>query len=436
MRSDTGALPPLVLDITRSLRRAHISRPSGIDRVESAYLAWALRRPGGAWLLAGLGRDPDGQGPRQIALVPPAAAPRLAAGLACPSDEALDLRARLSPWRDPSQRAAEAAVRRAATAIIAPRPGALAQVLPRPALYLNTGHENLSEVLLAALGAVGIRRIVLLHDLIPITHPAFTVPAAGRRFRTRLAAALMADLHLYNSAATGRGVAAWAAEQGRRPPPGRVLPLGIPAPRPTDPHTLALPPSAGHFVQLGTIEGRKNHLLTLTLWRGLSEQGPPETLPHLHIVGRRGWAADQVFEMLDRSPARGRTVFEYPAADDATVAALLAGARALLFPSFAEGYGLPLGEALAAGTPAIAADLPALRELGGDVPDWLDPADGAAWLRAIRAYTPEGSPERNAQIARMVDWERPSWEAHFAQLETVLASAEGAPGGGQGGWAR
>ena len=49
---------------------------------------------------------------------------------------------------------------------------------------------------------------------------------------------------------------------------------------------------------------------------------------------------------------------------------ILAGAKALLMPSFAEGYGLPVAEALVAGIPVICTPLAALREIGGDVPDY------------------------------------------------------------------
>ena len=127
----------------------------------------------------------------------------------------------------------------------------------------------------------------------------------------------------------------------------------------------------------------------------------------------------------------GRTVFEHPDLDDAAVARLLQGARALLFPSFAEGYGLPLGEALAAGVPAIASDLPALREVGEDVPEYLEPRDGAAWLAAVRDYARPGSPSRNAQLARLADWRCPRWQDHFDTVEELLAetvSAVAAPG--------
>ena len=64
----------------------------------------------------------------------------------------------------------------------------------------------------------------------------------------------------------------------------------------------------------------------------------------------------------------------------ASSASCSAGARAVLLPSFAEGFGMPVAEALAAGVPVIASDIAALREVGGDVPEYLDPIDGLGWL--------------------------------------------------------
>ena len=105
---------------------------------------------------------------------------------------------------------------------------------------------------------------------------------------------------------------------------------------------------------------------------------------------------------------------------DAAVASLLAGSRALLFPSFAEGYGLPLAEALALGVPALCSDLPALREVGGAVPDYLDPLDGAAWRRAVLDYADPASAARAAQLRRLAHWRAPSWDAHFAAVDALL----------------
>lgn len=66
---------------------------------------------------------------------------------------------------------------------------------------------------------------------------------------------------------------------------------------------------------------------------------------------------------------------------------LLAGARALLMPSFAEGFGLPVAEALAAGTPVVASEIEAFREVGGGAIDYIDPFNGVGWLQAVRDYS-------------------------------------------------
>jgi glycosyltransferase involved in cell wall biosynthesis len=101
----------------------------------------------------------------------------------------------------------------------------------------------------------------------------------------------------------------------------------------------------------------------------------------------------------------------------------------LLFPSFAEGYGLPLAEALALGVPAICSDLPALREVGGAAAEYLDPLDGLGWRRLILAYAAaDSAPERQAQIARLSTWAAPSWQDHFALLDPWIENlARAAP---------
>jgi hypothetical protein len=77
--------------------------------------------------------------------------------------------------------------------------------------------------------------------------------------------------------------------------------------------------------------------------------------------------------------------------------------------------------ALVRGTPAVCSDLPALREVGAAVPEYLDPLDGAAWRDAVQDYAAPGSPRRDAQLARMSAWRAPTWEEHFALVDDLLA---------------
>src|SRR5690606_35492466 len=160
---------------------------------------------------------------------------------------------------------------------------------------------------------------------------------------------------------------------------------------------------------LGTIEGRKNHLLILNLWADMARRLGP-ACPQLVIIGQRGWECEQTVDMLERCEAIRGHVTELPRCDDATLGAYMRGARALLFPSFVEGYGLPLVEALASKTPVIASDLAVFRELASDIPDYLSPIDGLGWMRAIEDYARDDSAMRAAQINRMSGWRAPTWE--------------------------
>jgi len=105
--------------------------------------------------------------------------------------------------------------------------------------------------------------------------------------------------------------------------------------------------------------------------------------PMLVLVGARGWESENVFDMLDRCRRcriRSSSTNPWP---DIEMVRLLRGARAVLLPSFAEGFGFPLLEGMALGTPALCSDLPALRDTGGTVPEYLHPLDGMGWRQAI-----------------------------------------------------
>jgi glycosyltransferase involved in cell wall biosynthesis len=182
---------------------------------------------------------------------------------------------------------------------------------------------------------------------------------------------------------------------------------------------LPRPLDAPYFLVIATIEPRKNLALLLQGWRRLA-QHLGASAPRLVIVGQRGWECENVVDLLERSEALRGLVIELPRCRDDELVGWLAHARALLFPSFVEGFGLPLVEALHFGTPVIASDLPVFREVAGDVPDYLDPLDGAAWLDRIARYAAPGSTERQAQLQRMDGYSAPTWRGHFAAVDELI----------------
>ena len=138
------------------------------------------------------------------------------------------------------------------------------------------------------------------------------------------------------------------------------------------------------------------------------------------VVGRRGWECEQAVDLLERSPTVRSHVKELNDCDDQKLGQLLHGARALLFPSFAEGFGLPVIEAMQAGLPVIASDLPIFREVGRGVIALVNPLDGPGWKAAILDYADANGSTRMAQVAQLQNVHVPTWQDHFARVEAWL----------------
>ena len=200
-----------------------------------------------------------------------------------------------------------------------------------------------------------------------------------------------------------------------RVPPGEIAHIGVDLAAP-DPATI--PPYEPYFVTLGTIEPRKNHTFLLDVWEALAERPPATGLPRLLILGTRGWCNEALFARLDAHPLRGTAIEERAGLSDGAVAALVAGAAGLLFPSLAEGFGLPPLEAAARGVPVVAAPLPVYRETLGDIGVYLPVTDRYSWVKTIEGLAEERlRAERTAPLRPAVD--SPTWEAHFKAVLTT-----------------
>lgn len=375
----------MLIDVTRLADRQLKGRlPTGIDRVSLVYLehfggrANALVRFGGRWVELPFG---DSQ--------------RIFEALVSPDERALSIirwsvgRAYTASWRRSSA-----------------------------SFLLNTGHSGLDEAdYLARVKKRGLKPIFFLHDLIPISHPEYCRAGEAEKHHMRLDAMLSAGSGLIvNSQATLDELTAYATARDVHVPPCVVATLApgrLPVP------THARPMDRPYFVVLGTIEPRKNHSLLLHVWRQLvAELG--DAAPQLVVIGQRGWECEQVIDLLERCAVLQGHVTELPRCDDRELATWLAHAQALLFPSFIEGFGMPLVEALMLGVPVIASDLAVFREIAGEIPEYLDPLDGPGWRRAVLEFVKPESEIRQTQIAGMTNYAPPTWEQHFYVVDELL----------------
>lgn len=299
---------------------------------------------------------------------------------------------------------------------------------PRPS-YINVSSHPLHLVgrigkMTARTGAIF---VPLVHDLIPVELPEYVPPAWVGHHRMRIATvAAYADGIISNSAAT---TAALRKHIPQLPIITAPLGVGRLVPKPTAAHAKP------YFVIVGTIEPRKNHLLLLHVWRRMVQEHG-DAAPHLMIIGRRGWENEQVVDILERCSDLAGHVFECGMIPDGDMAALIAGARALLMPSFAEGYGLPVVEALALGVPVICSDIVAHREIGKGIPELIDPLDGIAWMQKIIEFAAADGAARRTQLVRLAAWPTPSWQTHIETVLDFIARLEPRRSAVQSSWSR
>lgn len=208
--------------------------------------------------------------------------------------------------------------------------------------------------------------VLILHDLIPLRHPEFCAPLFADVFRRWLARMLgHSDAVVCNSRATEADLERFCLEQALPLPRTSHFRLGSDFPRERDGKVrqhLAnfMAPDTPVFAAIGTIEPRKNHQLLLTAFEQLWRQG---SQVRLVILGRPHPECRELIARLRRHPQQGRLLLVMLDASDTEVTQIYANCRALVFPSLAEGFGLPLVEARTRGCPVIASNLPALAEL-------------------------------------------------------------------------
>lgn len=285
-------------------------------------------------------------------------------------------------------------------------------------LLLNISHSGLDEEEYSKNSArYGLKPIYFIHDLIPIEYPEYSRIGESKRHQKRLETLFQtAKGVILNSYDTLHTLQAYAQRKNALMPEWKVAHLGVTSLSCSEEKPFINQP---YFVILGTIEGRKNHLLLLNVWREITKK-ERNNAPILVIIGKRGWEAEQVCHLLDRCETLRPSVIELSHCTDVDLSRWLKHARALLFPSFAEGYGLPLAEALSMSIPIIASDLDVFREIAGEIPEYLSPIDGTGWATMIQEYANTDSKMRLKQISRISSFAPVYWENHFERVDPFI----------------
>ena len=236
--------------------------------------------------------------------------------------------------------------------------------------------------LLAPLGRAGARRTaVTVHDAVPWTHPETLTPRGVAWHRAMAErAARFADAIVVPTHAVAEELREYVDFGDRVRVIGGAVAEAIAVPPDADARAAALGLPPEYVVAVGTLEPRKG---LGALIRALSSPRAP-SVP-LVVVGPAGWGDVDVEQAARDAGLEPGRVITTGKVSDADLAVALSRADAFVMPSLAEGFGLPVLEAMSLGTPVIHSDVPALDEVAG----------GAGFM--IADGTPDDRPERIAE---------------------------------------
>lgn len=282
---------------------------------------------------------------------------------------------------------------------------------------------------LARLRAAGLRIGVLIYDLIPLTHPEHTSEGTVAAFRQGLEeGAGLWDFALtiseFTAGELGRRLAALEAPAI----PIRPMPLAHRISPPDHPDAAAFPEALAdlrgqdYVLCVGTLESRKNHLALFQAWQILLREG--FDAPPLVLVGRPGWRVTDLMEQLEATRFLAGRIRVVHGISDPELEGLYRGCLFSVFPSFTEGWGLPVGESLALGKLCLAALEGATPEAAAGFAEPIDAFSPRDIAGRVRHFVTDRSALAAAEARLRADFIPRSWAdvtRHFlAELSACL----------------
>jgi glycosyltransferase involved in cell wall biosynthesis len=272
----------------------------------------------------------------------------------------------------------------------------------------------------------GLRFALLVYDLIPLRRPEWCDRGLVRLFRSWFDSVFPYCDHVFAiSRATADDVEAYTRQRGIRLP-GPVLPIpigtsfgGASASAPPGRHRAL--PEGNYALIVSTIEARKNHILLFRVWRRMLEEMPRDQVPTLVFAGRVGWLVDDLMRQLANTDNLDGKLVIVRNPTDAELAQLYQGCLFTLFPSFFEGWGLPVTESLIFGKPCLTSNSTSLPEAGVGLTRSFDPDNLPEAYAAIRGVIedPEDLAKWEARVRR--DFTAIPWSATADALLAGLA---------------
>lgn len=264
----------------------------------------------------------------------------------------------------------------------------------------------------------GIRLIQICYDMLPLVTPQFSGHATKTLKNYCQKIYPLCDIIFAISKHTKSDIQKWLTHNNLKVPRIEVFRLGddFVVAKPEKPSEEIFRAEQPFILCVGSIEIRKNHNLLYYAYKLALQRGID--LPNLVIVGRRGWKTDDLFELINNDPDIVKKFCVLENATDQELTWLYKNSIFSIYPSFYEGWGLPIAESIAHGTPCIASNTSSMPEVAGDIISYFDPYSTDECLEAITNMLKPAV--RNNARKKLTAYKPVSWDETFSQIKKTM----------------
>jgi len=292
---------------------------------------------------------------------------------------------------------------------------------PGDLLFIGQGLWNDEAYIEAVLQhkAAGGKLVQVVYDMLPVIAPQFSGHSTAWLENYGSKIYPQCDLILSISKSTSKDLINWLSSKSLSAPPIREFRLGedYAFVKPQKPE-LRLPKQ--FLLCVGTIEVRKNHAVLYYAYK--QAKSKQLTLPPTVVVGRRGWRTENIVDVIMSDPDTKDKILLIENASDEELAWLYTNCRFTIYPSFYEGWGLPIGESMHYGVPCLCSNTSSMPEVARDAAIYFNPTSADELLAAMNNLLDDSELRRAKE--KVKKYRSVSWDETYAQLRHQIEGVE------------
>lgn len=287
-------------------------------------------------------------------------------------------------------------------------------------LWGEMQYDHFAEKLVS-LQKKGVRLVQMVHDMIPLLVPQFNGHSTEIMTSYCRKVLPITDTIIVNSRSTKQDVTKWLKQNQLNVPRFHTIRLGDDfsvnkVEKPVAPELSDLK-KMNFVLSVGTVEARKNHSVLYYAYKLAAVRGI--SLPQLVIVGGKGYRTENIIDIINNDPEVNQKIILAHNISDTTLAWLYQNARYTVYPSFYEGWGIPIAESIANGVPCLASNTSSMTEIAGTLIDYFTPASSDECLAGMQKLN---DPEYNKAARKKIAGYTPTtWSDTFSQLDEAVS---------------